>query len=149
MIKLVLSGVITLCLLVGLSVAFNLHTIPTVDGNLPHSYAPKENMLAKVEWENTLKRVPAYYQPPKPQKKKPAKRRAAKVRKKSLKDAALIGVLASDTPQAILLLPGAKEVKYLNIGDSWLKPWVLEKVLSDYIVWSNSQTNEKQKQKLF
>jgi len=93
--------------------------------------------------------VPAYYQPPKPQKKKPAKKRAAKVRKKSLKDAALIGVLASDTPQAILLLPGAKEVKYLNIGDSWLEPWVLEKVLSDYIVWSNSQTNEKQKQKLF
>lgn len=145
--KLTLSTITALCLLVVLSVAFNLHSVPKGSGNLPNAYVPKERLLAQVEWRETLQNVPAYYQPP--EQEHNTEDESVVELKPKITDAALIGVLMLDQPQALLLLPDTNEVKYLNIGDSWLAPWVLENVFSDYVVWSNNQTNEKLTQKLF
>lgn len=145
--KLTLSAIMALCLVIVLSVAFNLHSVPKGNGNLPQAYVPKEHVLAQVEWKETLKLVPEYYQPP--ELKQSSEQDSIVEVTPQVTDAALIGVLMLDEPQALLLLPDANEVTYLNIGDSWLAPWVLENVFSDYIVWSNNQTNEKLTQKLF
>ena len=102
------------------------------------------------QWREAFEKVDAYSSPkpkvvntkPKP----PVKKRIPK-----LTDKKLIAIV-EDEPKSIVLINargGAGKMQKFQLGDSWLKPWKLHEIHSDFVVWSNTDTQQKQQQYLF
>ncbi|APD87572.1 hypothetical protein BM527_16555 [Alteromonas sp. Mex14] len=116
------------------------------------------NEFADIDWQATLQKVDAYYEPPKKkntlteqQRIEIEKRNKPKPepKPKVIEDAKLIGVVLGSSPEALLLLPKQSDTTRLKVGESWLTPWQLNEIKSDRIVWENTQTGAKKIQKLF
>lgn len=108
----------------------------------------EESYWLSYDWVEQFKKVSAYYTPPKPQKKRPPKREP-KVKKTIITDARLIGIIDNENPQAMLVIPGQGKITYMNVGDSWLEPWVLEAIHVDHVTWKNTEQGSASTQKLF
>lgn len=112
-------------------------------------YSEKESSIwLSKDWVKEFKRVRAYYIPPAP-KPMPKPKPKPTVKKQSIEDSTLIGILDSERPAAMLVLPKKSDITYVKVGESWLSPWVLEEIHPDFIVWKNSEQGSTTKQKLF
>ncbi|GGD57654.1 hypothetical protein [Lacimicrobium alkaliphilum] len=68
-----------------------------------------------------------------------------------ISDSLLVAIIA-DRPRSALIIvteQNAGQPMQLAEGDSWLEPWKIETINTDFIVWRNSQTEEQYTQTLF
>lgn len=111
-----------------------------------------EEPVDTESWRETIDSIEDY----KPRKTKAEiaaeRRRLAKLaakKQRKLGDATLVGTVLEKNGKALLLVPGKPEPIEMTIGGVWLKPWRLEAIYSDYVVWQNTDTQKRQQQALF
>jgi len=117
-----------------------------------------DDAFSDIDWQATLQKVDAYYEPPKKQNTLTEQQRIEREKRnkpkpkpkpKVIEDAKLIGVVLGSSPEALLLLPKQNDTTRLKVGESWLTPWQLSEIKSDRVVWVNAQTGTIKIQKLF
>jgi hypothetical protein len=101
-------------------------------------------------WRASFEKVDAYRTPLPVVNKQPNKS-VEKKRQPQLTDKRLIAIVEDQQKSVVLINARGKNatIQVLKRGDSWLPPWELEAIHSDFVVWSNSDTQQQQQQYLF
>lgn len=101
-------------------------------------------------WRASFEKVDAYHTPV-AVVKKPPKKPVKKKRQPQLTDKRLIAIVEDQQKSVVLINARGKNTKMqvLKLGDSWLAPWQLAAIHSDFVIWSNSETQQQQQQYLF
>lgn len=147
-------------LMLGGLIGFIANQATEININEYNSKAETElnNEFADIDWQATLQKVDAYYEPPKKTNTLTEQQRIAREKRNKpkpkpkpqvIEDARLIGVVLGSSPEALLLLPKQNNTTRLKVGESWLAPWQLTEIKSDRVVWVNNQTGTNKIQKLF
>lgn len=141
-----------LCVLLLLSGLVNKVSFDLKDGTNKQVDSFELQGIDHQSWRDVISKIKAY----RPQKSKAEiaaeKRRLAELAKRKqrkIEDAVLVGTVINERSKALLVLPGKNEPEELSIGDTWLEPWTLFAVYSDYVVWQNADNNSKKQQALF
>lgn len=134
------------------SFLINSVSAPPVETSENRFTMQAQEALDTESWRKTIDGIQDY-KPRKTQAEIAAEKRRlaqlAKRKQRKLNDATLVGTVLEQRSKALLLVPGKSQPIEMTIGEGWLKPWRLEAIYSDYIVWENADTKKRQQQALF
>lgn len=103
----------------------------------------------EVMWQDTFKKVEAYYTAPVAPKPKPKPTPKPAPPPLTIKDSRLVGVVTEPKAKALIIIARQSAIKELEIGEQWVAPWQLSQAKGDHVIWINQTTKEEFIQYLF
>ncbi|ALS99262.1 hypothetical protein [Lacimicrobium alkaliphilum] len=124
----------------------NLYGLPESELNADTASLSEFKRLSN-DWQAVLSQLPQFVPP----KKTESVVTKAEPRQPKISDGLLVAIVADKPRSAVVIVSEQNDGQPMQLaeGDSWLEPWEIDRIETDFVVWHNSQTDEQYTQTLF